>query len=116
MRTFVNPAPSINDEFGVSVAGVGNNVLVGAPYDNATGTDSGTVYLFDLSGNLLTTFNNPTPASNDLFGMSIAAVDDKVLIGSVRDDDAGTDSGAAYLFDQSGNLLHTFLNPTPGSS
>ncbi len=48
---------------------------------------------------LLTTFTMPTPATEDLFGSSVAAVgSDRVLIGTPRDDTGATDAGAAYLF------------------
>ena len=73
-------------------------------------------YLFDAAtGNLLHTFLNPTPAVGDSFGGSVAISGDKALVAAWRDDTGATDSGAVYLFDAvTGNLLHTFLDPTPG--
>jgi hypothetical protein len=48
---------------------------------------------------LLTTFVNPTPASQDWFGWSVAAVgSDQVIFGGVWDNTGATDSGSAYLF------------------
>ncbi len=62
---------------------------------------------------LTQTFLGPTAAS-DGFSHSIAISDNNVLIGAYRDDAGDEDSGAAYLFDAiTGNLLQTFLNPTP---
>ena len=115
LHTFLNPTPARNDHFGWSVAFSGDKVLVGAPDDGAGAENSGTAYLFNaVSGNLLHTFPNPMPARGDHFGISVAISGDKVLVGA-RDDDAGAkDGGAAYLFDAAtGDLLHTFLNPTP---
>jgi len=112
--TIPNPTPANDDKFGEKpIAVVGNNILVGAHLDDTTGTDSGAAYLFNQFGNLVTTFRNPTPANFDLFGRSIAAVGDKVLVGANRDDTGASNAGAAYLFDQSGGLLRTFVNPAP---
>ena len=98
-QTFLNPTPNGNDRFGGSVAISGNNVLVGALLDDAAGRDSGAAYLFDaVTGNLLQTFLNPTPASGDNFGNSVAIFGDNVLVGAWLDDAGATDSGAAYLY------------------
>jgi hypothetical protein len=115
LRTFFNPSPGEGDQFGFFVAAVGNNVLVGAPFADAGATDAGAAYLFDGStGALLQTFSNPTPAIGDQYGCRVAAVGSKCLIGTPFDDTGATDSGVAYLFDSvTGSLLQTFVNPTP---
>jgi filamentous hemagglutinin family protein len=112
--TFTNPEPVENARFGDSVAGVGANVIIGAP-NLAGAIDPGVAYLFDGgTGTLLQTFNNPNPAGGDRFGTSVAAVGTNVLIGANRDDAGATDSGAVYLFDgTTGGLLQTFTNPEP---
>jgi hypothetical protein len=66
------------------------------------------VYFYTITGDLLTTFTNPSPNSV-YFGSAIAPVGDKVLIGASGGD------GAAYLFSTNGSLLTTFTNPTPAS-
>ncbi len=100
LTTFTNPAPATADYFGWSVAAVGRDkVLVGA-YGNTTGGigDTGAAYLFDLNGNLLTTFTSPTPQFGRQFGYAVTGVgSDKVLIGEPI--------GAAYLFTTDGALL-----------
>jgi hypothetical protein len=115
LTIFTNPAPSAGDEFGWAVAGVNSNrVLIGARLDDENATNAGAAFLFDTSGALMATFHNPTPAPNDQFGWSLAAVGtNKVLIGAWSDDTGATNAGAAYLFSTDGNLLMTFTNPTP---
>ncbi len=115
LQTFLDPTPGDFEQFGSSVAPFGNNVLVGAPHDDAAGNGTGAVFLFDSSnGNLLRTFLNPTPANEDNFGRAVAAVGNNVLVGDSGDDTFGHDSGAAYLLDgTTGNLLQTFFHPTP---
>jgi len=119
--TFNNPFPQAGDQFGWSVAGVGNNVLIGAPYDDPDGIgDAGSAYLFSgTTGALLQTFNKPNPRTFERFGDSVAGVGGNALVGALAafEDIGGgevVDVGAAYLFDSStGVLLQTFNNPNP---
>jgi len=116
LQTFNNPTPpGGNDEFGRSVAAFGSNVLIGSPLDDTGASNAGSAYLFDSNtGGLLQTFNNPTPAVDDEFGRSVAAVGNNVLVGSPLDDTAANNAGAAYVFDSNtGGLLQTLLSPTP---
>jgi hypothetical protein len=115
LTTFNNPTPEVSDFFGWAVAAVGSDrVLIGAPYDDTGAADAGAAYLFDLTGNLLTTFTNPTPEVGDFFGFSVAAAgSDRVLIGAYRDDTGVANAGAAYLFSTNGTLITTITNPFP---
>ena len=112
LTTITNPAPAASDWFGQAVTAVGNDrVAIGASRDDSGATDSGSAFLFNTDGNLLTTFINPAPAEGGRFAVSVAAVgDDRVLIGAY----GGT--GAAYLFDVNGALITTFANPTPAGT
>jgi len=115
IQTILNPSSDPEDDFGSFIATDSNNILVGASGNDTGGTDSGVAYLFDATtGALLHTFQNPTPAANDLFGLHGEIFGNKILIGSPRGDTGATDAGAAYLFDSvTGNLITTFLNPAP---
>jgi outer membrane protein assembly factor BamB len=115
--TLNNPAAEDYDLFGHSVDLVGSNMLVGAPFTNLGGTNTGAAYLFDPSGKLLRTFQQPNPAAGDWFGNGVAAVGNNVLIGDLGDDSAAHDAGAAFLFDSTtGNVLLTLQEPTPHDS
>ncbi|MCH7534730.1 MAG: hypothetical protein IH948_03120, partial [Bacteroidetes bacterium] len=83
LLTINNPFPKKGDNFGISVAGVGNDkLLVGADLDDTLGKDTGSAYLFNATtGQLLLTINNPFPNNNDRFGRSVAEVgNDKFLV------------------------------------
>ena len=101
LRTFPNPTPANGDQFGISVAAVGNNVLVGDFTDDTGGKDAGAAYLIDSSGVVLRTFLNPSPVAGNWFGHSVAALGNNVLVGSPLRDSAYGATGAAYLFDGS---------------
>ena len=107
LRTFNNPTPAIDDNFGSSMAALGNDrLLIGARYDDTTTTNAGAVYLFHTNGALLTTFTNPIPAfifpcADEQFGSAIATLgSDRVVIGSPM-------SGKVYLFTTNGALVTT---------
>ncbi len=115
MSTLVNPTPASDDQLGRAVAVSGNRMVGGAPYDDTGGTDSGQAFVFDAStGTLIATLANPTPAEDDLFGNAVAISGDLVVVGALRDDTDGSNSGQAYLFQAStGALLATLANPAP---
>ena len=87
-------------------------ILVGDDENDQDASDSGRAYLFDIrDGSLLHTFINPTPFADDDFGIQVSVSDEYSVIGAWVADDFGTDSGAAFVYDNSnGNLLYT-LNP-----
>ncbi|MGK7871833.1 MAG: FG-GAP repeat protein [Xenococcaceae cyanobacterium] len=113
LKKFTAPDGSAGDLFGFSVAIDGNNALIGSYLDDDNGTNSGSAYLFDTtSGSLLQKFTAPDGAANDVFGHSVAIDGNRALIGSVSDNDNGTNSGSAYLFDiATGSLLQKITAP-----
>jgi hypothetical protein len=94
-QTFNDPTVTTGDQFGVSVAIDGNNVLIGANGDDTNGNFVGQAHLFDATtGNLLQTFDDPTVTTNDSFGASVAIDGNNVLIGAGGDNTNGTDCTA----------------------
>jgi hypothetical protein len=118
LGTITNPSPSIEDNFGYCVAGIGTNMIVVGAYKDDTGAiDAGIAYIFDIDGKLLATLANPSPEINDWFGFSVAAVgSDKVVVGAQLDNTGAQDAGIAYVFNTRGVLLATIRNPTPGTN
>ncbi len=102
LLTINNPTPARSDFFSISVATTPTgDILVGARYDDTGATDAGSAYLFDgNNGSLLLTINNPTPATSDRFGISVATTDTgDILVGAYLDDTGVTDAGSVYLFE-----------------
>jgi hypothetical protein len=94
------------DYFGDPVAVDGDLLVVGAAYDDDKGENSGSAYLFarNQGGNgswgLVKKLTASDGAPGDAFGIWVALDGDTVVVGAYRDDDHGTDSGAAYVFDR----------------
>ncbi len=112
LLTINNPTPENSDFFGNSVTTtIYGELLISAVSDNTGATNAGSAYLFDgNTGNLLFTINNPTPAHNDLFGVSVATTPSgDLLVGANYDDTGATEAGSAYLFD--GTIV--FSQPAP---
>ena len=88
------------DQFGYSVALSGGRAIVGANEDDHSGTNSGSAYLFDVStGDELFKLTASDGTSGDRLGASVAGSGNRAVVGADRDDDRGTNSGAAYVFD-----------------
>jgi len=109
---------SANDYFGQSVAISGNYAIVAANYeDDAGGTSSGKVYIFNVStGALLHTLDNPNAygaVASDAFGNQVSISGNYAVVAAVGEDDAGgINSGKVYIFDvTTGALVHTLNNP-----
>ena len=117
LTTFTNPTTSF-DTFGSSVAALGNDrVLVGAYNYFSNSVQAGRAYLFAANGTSLTTFTNPSQATVQAFGWSVAALgNDRVLIsGFPNVNNPPPYLGSVFLFRTNGALLTTFTNPTPSS-
>jgi len=101
-----NPTPAASDMFGYAVAALGTDkVAIGAPGDHYGANVGGAAYLFSSNGALLFTFNNPTLASGDRFGISVASAGDvngdgfaDVIVGAWANDAGGADAGRAYVY------------------
>jgi hypothetical protein len=114
LTTFTNPGPS-SEYFGQAGAAVGlNRVLIGDSRHDANGLKAGAAYLFSTNGTVVTTYLNPSPTHvYDLFGYSVAAVDEaRLLIGAPRDATSGHIDGAVYLLSTNGELKERFSKGT----
>lgn len=92
------------DYFGWSVFVSGEMVLVGAHANDDNGRDSGSAYEFRFNGlsNRWEEEDKLLPSDNedgDIFGNSISVSGGVAVIGAWSDDDNGSGSGSAYIFD-----------------
>ncbi len=93
------------DNFGDFISLSGNTMLIGVPYDDDKGSNSGSAYVFTRSG---TTWTEQAKllasdgANGDNFGVCLSISGNTALVGALNDDDKGTNSGSAYVFTRSG--------------
>ncbi len=84
-----------------SIAIMGNIAIVGAYGDDDNGSNSGSVYLFDVTtGNQVGKIKPDDGGVNNQFGFSVGTNGSKaVIVGAPGDQDNGAISGSAYLFE-----------------
>jgi hypothetical protein len=88
------------DQFGRSVGISGTTAIVGAWQEDDNGSASGSTYLFDTTtGTQTAKLTAGDGAANDYFGSSVAISGTTAIVGAYGDDDNGSSSGSAYLFD-----------------
>lgn len=95
-----------DDEFSSSVSLDGDTAIIGAPFDDDNGIDSGSVYVFTRTGSTWTQQAKllaSDGAADDRFGWSVSLDDNTVLIGAIWDDDNGGNSGSAYVYTRTGS-------------
>ena len=96
--------PEMAAYFGKSVAIDGDTIVVGSPYDDDAGSQSGSVYVFRTSNGWAThteiELTAADTASGDLFGFSVAIDGNTIVVGTSNADAVyvfrTTDGGATY--------------------
>jgi len=109
LYTIYNPnvyGTPVGDGFGRRVTVNDSYVVVGASFeDDATGSSSGAVYVFDVAdGSLLWSLANPNPFGTgqfDGFGDTVELSDTQMIIGAKGEDTSVENefSGKAYIYD-----------------
>jgi hypothetical protein len=96
---------SAGDNFGTSVAISDGTLVVGAHCDDDKGSDSGSVYVFEMSSPgdassfaQVAKLTAADGASNNYFGTSAVISDGTIVVGARA---TKTNNGAAYLFEKS---------------
>jgi hypothetical protein len=106
--SFNNPASSAHGQFGHSVAIDGDLIVVGAWLDDSGETNSGRAYVYDLGSpspaDPVITLENPSPAENDCFGVSVAVSGSSVAVAAYHDGTGNPKAGRVYLFDVEGQV------------
>lgn len=87
------------DSFGSSVAVDGDVIVVGSPYSDAGGHDSGAAYAFSAEdGSQLYKMLPQDGFAGDVFGAAVAAQDGIIVVGASMDADGSIETGSAYIF------------------
>jgi hypothetical protein len=90
------------DQFGHFEVGLDKDTFViGAPFDDDLGEDSGAFYVFhrDTTGWLeMSKVTASDGAAGDQFGTQAVIQGNTIVIGAWFDDDKGIDSGSVYVF------------------
>ncbi len=101
VQKLLAPDAEPGDNFGGAVASAGTAVVIGTPFDDDHGTDSGAAYVFRFDGStwiLEQKLNAAAGAAGDNFGHSVAVSGDTIVAGAWYNDDTASNAGSAYVF------------------
>lgn len=99
------------DQYGISVAVSGDVIVIGAPWQDeacggSPGCNAGAAYVYRFTGKTWE-FDQKLMASDadfmDEFGLAVSISGNTILVGARRDNDDGSNSGSAYIFQFDGN-------------
>ena len=117
-RIKILPADSaVFGKFGVSVAISGPTAIVGASSNDGHETGAGSAYFFDAAtGAQVAKLIASDGAYQDYFGWSVSICGSTAIVGAWGDDDNGSRSGSAYLFDVATGTQIAKLLPSDGKA
>lgn len=109
-----------SDSFGLSVAVSGNTAVVGAPWDDDQGAQSGSAYFFERTGGVWSAQQKVLPSDggpNEAFGYMVSVSGDTAVIGAPYHASHGQ-TGSAYVFVRIGGtwLEQQELVPSDGAA
>ncbi|QDU65385.1 FG-GAP repeat protein [Engelhardtia mirabilis] len=108
-----------NDELGFDASISGSRVVLGAHLQDDNGNSSGAAYVYERQndGTWLETAKllASDGVASDYFGYSVAVSGDNIVCGAWLDDDFGSGTGSAYVFElQAGNTWLEVAKLLPG--
>jgi cysteine-rich repeat protein len=113
--TLTKALPLTGDFFGAAVALDGDDIAVGAPFDDAALPDAGAVHLLaPADGAPQAIVTSPTPRDRELFGAAIALTADLLIVGAPGHEGDTAFPGRAYVFDRRSRGLR-FVLESPAS-
>ena len=93
-----------NDNFGHSISIDGDYIIVGAPNEDTSAENGGTVYLFKRKSDdkndvrQIAKIDADDTKENDLFGYSVSISGNYIAVGAYQEDSKADNAGSAYLF------------------
>lgn len=109
IKTLSADIPMSGDQFGYSVDISTEHAVVGAFNRDGSALNQGTVYVFNRNTGglnnwgLIKEISNPFPVAHDQFGINVAILDDRIVVGTWLANDPsreGTNHGAAFVFEK----------------
>ncbi len=117
---------AFDDLFGISLDSSLDRIVVGSFFDGAGGFNSGAAYVYQRDGNGTESMLDDTwdevaileandAQESDFFGKAVAISGGRVIVGADREDSAGLNAGAAYVFERK-NAWQQTLKLTPSAA
>ena len=94
-----------SDQFGMGLAIYKDTIVIGAPTEDTTASDAGSLYVFTRSGTTWTQraqLQASNAGASDRLGDSVSIDGDTIIAGAYPEDTTASDAGSAYIFTGSG--------------
>ena len=94
-----------SDQFATGVAIYKDTIVIGAPTEDTTASDAGSLYVFTRSGTTWTQraqLQTSNAGASDRLGDSVSIDGDTIIAGAYQEDTTASDAGSAYIFTGSG--------------
>ena len=108
-----NTVSTLNRKFGEALAVGSNKIVVGAP---GVENEKGAVYIYNMDGTGEVKIQASDGIASDKFGSSVAISDNYVIVGAWGDDDDGSTSGSAYIYNLDGTNERKVTASNAGAS
>lgn len=105
-------ASSVTAGFGSSIAIGNNRIIISETYYN---TYAGRIHIYDINGNPLSIISPPDPSTGDEYGTRVSIGNGRIVVTSPKDDDNGSNSGSAYIYDINGTYISK-IKPSDGAA
>jgi hypothetical protein len=102
IQEFSSASFQINEVFGSSVAADNGTLVVGSHGNSENGTNSGKVYVYQWTGTeyvIISSISASDAQPGDWFGSSVEIYSDKIIVGAILEDSAGTNAGKVYFYE-----------------
>ena len=108
-----NTLSTLNRKFGEALAVGSNKIVVGAP---GVENEKGAVYIYNMDGTGEIKIQASDGVASDRFGSSVDISDNYVIVGAWGDDDDGSTSGSAYIYNLDGTNERKVTASNAGAS
>lgn len=114
ISTLFSPNPQAFSNFGSQVAVAGDRIVVSAYRERVNDVvDAGAAYVFTPTGTLTQRLTSPRVTESSLFGWSLAADQDSIVIGATGDSLYGANAGAVFEYSPTGEYSREIISPSP---
>ncbi|MCB9853442.1 MAG: hypothetical protein H6819_10135 [Phycisphaerales bacterium] len=117
--TKLRPSDTPGGSFGFSVAVSGSQVVVGVPFDDVAGSDSGSAYVFEEIAGIWQQVAKLTAADGDprdYFALEVSIDAGTLAVGAPFHDGSAESSGAVYLFRKIAGTWNNVAQLTPADA
>lgn len=113
LHTLSSPEPQASGNFGSSCVIINETIVIGEPARHADPPRAGTVWFFNLKGNVTKSIKSPFKANSSGFGFALTANDDVLVISEPNLSDDETHSGMVHYYTLEGEYLKSVSSKEP---